>query len=76
MPARSFRIMRSAVSALSAAVSTWKSESVMFPVRSASLWQTWQYRTTTSVSVAAGQTGGVGRRVAGGRRRRRRGRRA
>ena len=55
MPARSLRIMRSAVSAFSAAASTWKPDKVMLPVRRASLWQTWQYWATTSVSVAAGR---------------------
>ena len=42
MPARSLRIMRSAVSAFWAAASTWKPDKVMLPVRRASLWQTWQ----------------------------------
>ena len=42
MPARNLRIMRSAISGLSADPSTVNSANETLPVSSASLWQTWQ----------------------------------
>ena len=52
IPARSLRIIRSAVSAISGADSTSNAWNEMLPVMRASLWQTWQYVRTTPVSEA------------------------
>ena len=57
IPARSFRVILSAVSACSAAFSTEKAWSDTFPVIKASLWQTTQYCWTTSVRVAGATAG-------------------
>ena len=57
IPARSFRIILSAVSACSAAFSTEKAWSDTFPVIKASLWQTTQYCWTTSVTEPVNDNG-------------------
>ena len=57
MPARSLRIIFSAVSAICGAAVTSNACRLRFPVSATSLWQTTQYRSTPMVSESRGTPG-------------------